>query len=357
VKQIKYFVMNRIPRDTDFNPSGVGQKNGNFIGLPFNEDTARVVLLPVPWDVTVSYREGTALAPQAILDASVQLDLYDPDIEDAWKLGIFMLPVKVELLKARNKWRPKAEEYINFLEADGKIDEDERMQALLSEINGACAEMNEKVWQQTKKWLDQNKLIGLVGGDHSVPLGLLKALSEKHDEFGILQIDAHHDLRDSYEGFIWSHASVFYNALQFNSISKLVQVGIRDYCEEEVDFVDSQNERISVFYDHQIKEGIFNGTPWNVQCGKIIEELPDNVYISFDIDGLDPKLCSGTGTPVPGGLEFYEANYLIKKLVESGRKIIGFDLCEVGNHEWDANVGARILYKLSNWTGRSQGLI
>lgn len=349
--------MNRTSQHKEFNPSGVGLKNGNFIGLPFDQDTANVVLLPVPWDVTVSYREGTAMASQAILDASIQLDLFDSDIQDAWKLGIFMLPVSDELLKARDNWRPKAAEYINFLEAGGTITENFNMQKLLNSINEACAEMNNKVYQESKKWLDENKLVGLVGGDHSTPLGFLKALSEKYNDFGILQIDAHHDLREGYEGFKFSHASIFYNALKLDSVSKLVQVGIRDYCEEEVQFINNQQERISVFYDQDIKERIFEGTFWNLQCNKIIEELPEKVYISFDIDGLDPKLCPGTGTPVPGGLEFYEVNYLIKKLVESGRKIIGFDLCEVGTDEWDANVGARILYKLCNWSGRSQGMI
>ena len=349
--------MNNTSQHNEFNPSGVGLKNGNFIGLPFTEETANVVLLPVPWDVTVSYGEGTAMASQAILDASVQLDLFDADIQDAWKLGIFMLPVPEKLQIQRGDWRPKAAEYIDFLEAGGNIAENTQMQKLLNEINEACAEMNNKVWQESKKRLNENKLVGLVGGDHSTPLGLLKALSEKYNDFGILQIDAHQDLRESYEGFTYSHASIFNNALRLDSVSKLVQVGIRDNCEEEVQFAKKQEKRISVYYDQEIKERIFEGTSWSIQCDQIIEELPESVYISFDVDGLDPKLCPGTGTPVPGGLEFYEVNYLIKKLVESGRKIIGFDLCEVGTDEWDANVGARILYKLCNWAGRSQRMI
>jgi agmatinase len=205
--------------------------------------------------------------------------------------------------------------------------------------------------------MGKNKLVGLVGGDHSVPLGYLEALGEKHNNFGILQIDAHHDLRKSYEGFHFSHASIFFNALKINSVSKLVQVGIRDYCDEEVEIVQNEPGRITVFYDQQIKENQFNGLTWKEQCDSIIQELPDEVYISFDIDGLDPKLCPGTGTPVPGGLDFFEINFLLKKLVESGRKIIGFDVCEVGQHVWDANVGARILYKLCNWMGRSHGKI
>ncbi|MFW6290017.1 MAG: arginase family protein, partial [Mariniphaga sp.] len=197
----------------------------------------------------------------------------------------------------------------------------------------------------------------VVGGDHSVPLGLMRALGEKYKNFGILQIDAHLDLRDSYEGFSWSHASIFFNALKDTSVARLVQVGARDYCEEEVEFLEKEGHRIAVFYDQQLKEGRFGGKNWNVQCGEIIEKLPQDVYISFDIDGLDPKLCPHTGTPVPGGFDFHEVAFLFKKLIESGRRIIGFDVCETAGHHWDSNVGARIIYKLCNLTGRSQGLI
>jgi agmatinase len=186
-----------------------------------------------------------------------------------------------------------------------------------------------------------------------VPLGYLKALAEKYADFGVLQIDAHHDLRNSYEGFSCSHASIFYNALEIKEISKLVQVGIRDYCEEEVQKTEIEKDRIIVFYDQQLNENRFSGINWNTQCNEVVSKLPENVYISFDIDGLNPKLCPETGTPVPGGLEYSEVVYLLKRIVESGRKIIGFDLCEVGNNEWDANVGARLVYKMCNLMGKS----
>ncbi len=341
----------------DFNPSGVGLKNGNFIGLPFSEETAKIILVPVPWDVTVSYEEGTANAPQAILDASVQLDLYDPDISDAWKLGIFMQQSDEFLMNNRINFRVKSAAYIDFLEKGGTVSENPEMKNNLDEINGESETVNQWVFGKSKKLMKEGKIVGIIGGEHSVPLGYLQALSELHSDFGILQIDAHMDLRNSYEGFTHSHASVFNNALKLKSVSKLVQVGIRDFCDEEMEMVHSEKERISVFFDQQLKENRFSGMTWNEQCGSIINQLPENVYVSFDIDGLDPKLCPNTGTPVPGGLDFYEVNFLLKKLVESGRKIIGFDLCEVGNNEWDANVGARILYKLCNWTGRSQKLI
>jgi agmatinase len=351
--QNKHFFMNSINRNLDFDPNGVGLKNGNFIGLPFTENTANVILIPVPWDVTVSYREGTAYAPQAILDASAQLDLFDADVENAWRLGIYMQPVDEKLLARRVEMRPKATKCIDFIESGGTILLDNGMKALQNEVNYNSQIVNDLVYANTKLQLENDKLVGIIGGDHSVPLGCLKALSEKYPDFGILQIDAHLDLRNSYEGFTYSHASIFHNALKINEISKLVQVGIRDYCEEEVGKIRMEGDRVKVFYDRDLKEGRFAGENWCSQCDAIVAALPDHVYISFDIDGLDPTLCPKTGTPVPGGLDFSEAVFLLKKVVESGRKIIGFDLCEVGNNEWDANVGARLIYKMSNLMGRS----
>ena len=341
----------------DFNPSGVGLKNGNFIGLPFNEETANVVLLPVPWDVTVSFMEGTAHAPETIREASVQLDLFEAGIKDAWKLGIYMQPTDRFILNKRNNLREKAVRYIDFLEKGGRLAEHSHMEEVRDEIDRECAELNQWVYEESRKLLHKDKIVGLVGGDHSVPLGLIRALGQKYSDFGILHIDAHHDLRKSYEGFHYSHASVFFNALKNDPVSRLVQVGIRDYCDEEVLIAAKAEERIAVFYDQELKEQQFKGESWNVQCGRIVEKLPENVYISFDVDGLDPRLCPNTGTPVPGGLEFSAAVFLLKKVVESGRRIIGFDLCETGNNEWDANVAARLIYKLSNWAGRSQGRI
>lgn len=185
----------------------------------------------------------------------------------------------------------------------------------------------------------------------------MHALAEKHAEYGILQIDAHADLRNAYEGFTYSHASIMFNALKLPQVKKLVQVGIRDLCQGEAELVDQSNGRITTFYDYKIKNKLYEGNSWQKQCKKIIAQLPQKVYISFDIDGLDPKLCPATGTPVPGGFEFEEAVYLIKTLVQSGREIIGFDLCEVapGDSEWNGNVGARLLYKLCNWMAVSQG--
>jgi len=191
--------------------------------------------------------------------------------------------------------------------------------------------------------------VGLLGGDHSTPFGYIKAIAERYPDFGILQIDAHCDLRDAYEGFVYSHASIMFNVLkEIDSVKKIVQVGIRDFCDEELDFIQKSDGKIVTFFDKVIKERQYEGETWKSIVDDIVAQLPENIFISFDIDGMDPKLCPHTGTPVPGGFETEQVFYLLKKVKEAGKKIIGFDLNEVGvsNNEWDENVGSRILYKL-----------
>ncbi|RMG84747.1 MAG: agmatinase [Bacteroidetes bacterium] len=342
----------------DFDPNGVGLKNGHFIGLPFDEASAQIVLFSVPWDVTVSFADGTATGPQNILECSSQLDLYDPDVPDAWKTGLFMVPPSAEWLARNEAYRARARAYIEFLENGGDVAASPAMQKELAALNEACAALRNYVFTETRKYLDAGKMVGVVGGEHSVPLGFLEALGARHDDWGILQIDAHMDLRAAYEGFTWSHASIFYNALKINSLSKLVQVGIRDYCDAEKAMADASGGRISVFYDQDIKEDMWSGRSFASICEEVVRQLPAKVYVSFDIDGLDPALCPHTGTPVPGGFSFEQALFLLKTLAKSGRQIIGFDLSETAGlgHDWDGNVGARILYKLSNWMAATNGL-
>ena len=351
--------MSKSDKIKQFNPNGIGLKNNHFIGLPFLEEDAEVVLFPVPWDATVSYSEGTSLGPQNILEASPQLDLFDPYLPNAWKMGIYMRLPSEEVLKKNNQIRQDASTYISFLENGGNVAESAIMKEILDRVNTACLSMVQWVKQECQVLLKSGKIVGLVGGDHSTPLGLLYALKENYSNFSILQIDAHMDLRNSYEGFTYSHASVFYNAIQIPSLQNLIQVGIRDYCEEEMLVMEAHPGKIKSYFDHDLKNMMFQGHSFHEICDKILDDLAENVYISFDIDGLQPHLCPNTGTPVPGGLQFEEAVYLLQQIVERGHNIIGFDLCEVGGkpHEWDGNVGARLLYKMANLAGKSQSRI
>lgn len=335
-----------------FDANGPATSN-QLYGLPFTEAESEIVVIPVPWEVTVSYASGTAKGPQAILEASAQVDLYDPEIVNAWHYGIYMLDVPEELYKAQKKLRKKAEAYIEALISNTLSTKN---LASINEINEACEKMVEMVKAQCTLQLNNNKTVVLLGGDHSTPLGFIQALGEQHESFAILQIDAHADLRIAYEGFEYSHASIMYNALKTPQVSKLVQVGIRDYCQEEVDYINEHPERIKTYFDRDLKKQQFKGTTWDAICEDIVAQLPEKVYVSFDIDGLDPKYCPHTGTPVAGGFEADEVLHLVEKLVEKGKTIIGLDLNEVapGKDEWDANVGARLLYRLCNLAAFSQ---
>jgi agmatinase len=309
------------------------------------------VLLPVPWEVTVSFGAGTSRAAEHIFKASLQVDLYDPDVKDGWKEGFYMRPVDKKVLLKSDYLRKEAELYIDYISKGEDVQLNKFMCKSLKEINAGSKFMNTWVYEQTKELLDKGKLVGLIGGDHSTPLGFYKAIAEKHGQFGILQIDAHNDLRKSYEDFTYSHASIMYNALtEVPELTRLVQVGIRDYCSEEVDYIGNSEQRVITYYDKDIKERQFEGQTWKQIVDEIVSHLPQKVYISFDIDGLDPKLCANTGTPVAGGFEVEQVNYLFRKVIESGRQLIGFDLVEVGISEnaMDANVGARMLFKLCN---------
>ena len=334
-----------------FDPNSSGNPNYNIFGLPFTEEDARLVVLPVPWEVTVSYLAGTARAPERIKKASLHVDLFDPDVHDGWKQGFFLLEPDKKILFKSDYLRKESELFIDYISQGKHIDENRFMCKTLKEVNEGSAFLNAWVYDQTKTLLNKGKLVGLLGGDHSTPIGFYKAIAEKYDDFGILQIDAHCDLRKAYLQFTHSHASIMYNALnEIPQLTRLVQVGVRDYSQSEWDYICNSNSRVVTYFDKRIKERQFEGLSWQYLADEIINHLPQKVYISFDIDGLNRTLCPHTGTPVPGGFEAEQVFYLFRKIIESGRHLIGFDLCEVGisSNEWDENVGARVLFKLCN---------
>lgn len=337
---------------SQFDPNAIGNPNNNIFGLPFTEEDARLVIIPVPWEVTVSYGAGTSRAAEHVFKSSKQVDIFDVDGDHGWRQGFYMREVDRKVLMKSDYLRKEAELYIDYISKGEVVDKNKFMCKSLKEINEGSALMNQWVYEQSKSLLERGKLVGLLGGDHSTPLGFMKAIGEKHGEFGVLQIDAHCDLRKSYEFFNYSHASVMYNALQeIPSLKKLVQLGVRDYCEEEWDVICNSNYRVITYFDKDLKKRQFEGETWKHVTDEIVNHLPEKVYISFDVDGLDRKLCPNTGTPVQGGFESTEEIfYLIKKIGESGRKLIGFDLVEigVGQTDWDSNVGARTLWRLCN---------
>ncbi len=333
---------------SNFDPNGLAMGD-NIYGLPYSVEEAKVVIFPVPWEVTVSYASGTAKGPEAILEASAQVDLFDPAVKDAWKIGLAMDEISGYWLNTGKQVRKKAKKMIEALENG-----EEQNPVNMAYINQACLDMVNWVEESTAQFIKSGKRVALLGGDHSTPLGYMKALAKKHKKYGILQIDAHADLRNAYEGFEYSHASIMTNALKIKEVSKLVQVGIRDYCDEEFQVIQKSKGRVKTFFDRDLKIENMRGKTWEAQVNDIINELPDKVYLSFDIDGLDPKLCPNTGTPVAGGFEFEQVLFLVEQVIKSGKELIGFDLNEVApgkKDEWDANVGARLLYRLCNLLG------
>mgnify|MGYP003575439464 FL=1 len=334
-----------------FDPNAASNPNNNVFGLPFTEDEARLVILPVPWEVTVSNTAGTARAADHIFKASMQVDLFDPDTRDAWKQGLYMRPPDRKILLKSDYLRKEAELYIDYISKGELLEKNAFMCKSLKEINEGSVFLNNWVYEQTTGLLQRNKLVALLGGDHSTSLGFFKAMAQQHGDYGVLQIDAHCDLRESYEYFTYSHASVMYNALtEIPQLTRLIQVGVRDYCQEEWEYICNSNYRVITYFDRDIKDRMYDGQTWKQIVDEIVSHLPDKVLLSFDIDGLDPKLCPNTGTPVMGGFDFEQIYYLLKKIVQSGRQLIGFDLSEIGidEREWDANVGSHILWKLCN---------
>lgn len=326
----------------DFDPNAAAKPGAGVFGLPCSEAESAIVLVPVPFAATVSYGGGAELGPAAIAAASAQVDLCDVQFGRAYERGIHMRAEDPVFLRLHERARPLCAGVI----AHGGRDADP---AVIAEIDAIGAEVNTRVRSAVEAILAAGKVPGIVGGDHSVPLGAIAAVAARHPGVGILHLDAHADLRIAYEGFRWSHASIMDNVLrEVPGVARIVQVGIRDFCEQELHAIQGSGGRVLTCFDQDAMRRRFRGEPFAALCDELVRALPREVYLSFDIDGLDPALCPHTGTPVPGGLQFAEAAHLVETVVRSGRRIVGFDLVEVapGADEWDANVGARLLYKL-----------
>jgi len=326
-----------------------------LFGISCSPEKASIVIIPMPWEVTVSSRSGTSLGPESILKASYGLGSMTPhEASSIQALGVAMLPIPHDWKALSDTLRHHTVGHIHAMELG--FGKSSFKKGIVNKIDHYAEQLKEDVKSKSIFYLKEGKLVGVLGGDHSVPLGFIEALAEFHNNFGVLQIDAHPGLRKAYRGFHYSHASIMYNVLQLPYITRLVQVGLRNCTEEELQIIAAEEGRIFPFFDSDLKKQRFVGATWESICTTIVEVLPEKTYISFDIDGLDPKLCPSTGTPVPGGLEFDEVCYLLDRIVKSGKKIIGFDLCEVApgeNIDWDAQVGSRVLYKLAMAIGAS----
>jgi len=329
-------------------------------GLDVAAIDAGVVLVPVPWEATTSYGRGTAKGPEAIRVASRQVDLFDVALAraghelDIAEVGVAMLVAEAGLLQ-RSAHASELGGQVVRAHHEGRSED---AAAARDKVNEASAWLNDRVSELVSKWSDRARLCGVVGGDHSVAFGSIRAHAAKSPGLGVLQFDAHADLRMAYQGFVDSHASVMHRVVeQLPEVARLVSVGVRDLCAEEYAAAAGSADRIVPFYFADMARRRERGETFDAVARDIAETLPDRVYVSFDIDGLDPSLCPHTGTPVPGGLSLAEADAVLRAVVASGRRIVGFDLCEVAPGpvgEWDANVGARVLLKLISCALASQ---
>lgn len=341
-----------------FDPNAPAQPGSGIFGLPHTEEEALVVLVPVPWEATTSYGGGAAEGPRAIFDASMQVDLFDLDVDRPYQHGIHMREIPSDVRAWNVAGKAAAEKIIEH----GGAGDDPQLRRALEAVNALSLKVNKHVEDEVNDLIGKKKVIGVVGGDHAVPWGAIRAMARHEKQLGVLHFDAHSDTRRAYEGFEHSHASIMYNVLEdVPEVTKLVQVGIRDVCEAEIDYCKKQGDRVSVFFDRDLSRRKMEGEAFAKIAREIVAQLPDRVWVSFDIDGLDPRYCPHTGTPVPGGLEFAEAIAVLRELARSGKRIVGFDLNEVApnladeSDEWDGNVGARLLYKMIGFTLASQG--
>ena len=353
---------------SSFDPNAAAAADSGLFGLSDPADTASVIVLPVPFDATTSYHHGAARGPTAILRASHQIDLYDIDTGRPYEAGIHMLPLPPSVQAWNASASRAAQVAVGSSDAAGAEDPASATES----VNATSRAVERYVNERTRELLAQGKLVAVLGGDHSVPLGAISEHAARFPKMGILHIDAHADLRVAYQGFEQSHASIMHNVLhRVPQLSRLVQVGIRDLCDAEAERIAKSGGQIRTFFDSDLASAAHAGTPWGKTCEAIVAELPGEVYISFDIDGLDPTLCPHTGTPVPGGLSFAQMVTLLRTLVRSQRRIVGFDLTEVApaplpspaphsrhspqpDDDWDGNVGARVLYKLIGFALQSR---
>lgn len=330
------------------NLDDAGSLADGLYGLGSSPKTASAVVIPVPFDATASYRRGAALGPQAVLEASLQVDLEDLHWPAPYQGGLAMLPIPKHI-EERNIACRQTVDALRLGRESGM--DHAQTQTLIHAIDKDGDAVRAWVQSQANTALDAGQFACVLGGDHASPLGLLEAVFARHPNMGILHLDAHADLRVAYEGMAYSHASIMHQARALG-IEKLVQVGIRDFGRAERQTIESNPKHITTYFDLHLQNALHTGTPWHGICDKIIDDLPQEVYLSWDIDGLDPSLCPHTGTPVPGGLYYPQAIALLHALVASGRTIVGFDLCEIApgpapyGQSYDAAVGARLLYQM-----------
>ncbi len=278
-------------------------KNKNYAGIPDQYaklENAQIVLIPVPYDGTSTWQKGADKGPDAFLEASENMELYDIETNtEVYKQGIYLADAVTE------KSSPEA--------------------------------MVEAVHAETKKYINKKKFVTLFGGEHSISIGTIRAFDECFNNLTVLHIDAHADLRKEYEGSSCNHACAVYEA---NQNTNLVQVGIRSM---DVSERKEMNED-KVFFAHDMALNEY----W---MDDVVDQLTNNVFITFDLDAFDPSLLPSTGTPEPGGLFYYETLEFLKKVFTT-KNVVGFDIVELCPNPSEKSsdfLAAKLYYKMLSY--------
>lgn len=278
-------------------------KTNTYAGIPEEYSIlskAEIVLIPVPYDGTSTWQKGADKGPEAFLEASENMELYDIETNsEVYKNGVYLAEAVTE--------------------------------------NASPEAMVNAVHHITKEYIKKNKFVTLFGGEHSISIGSIRAFNECFTDLTILHIDAHADLRKTYDGTPYNHACAVYEA---SKTTNLVQVGIRSMDQSELANMDEEK----TFFAHDMAMDDF----W---MDKVIEQLGDTVFITFDLDALDPSIMPATGTPEPGGLLWYETLEFLKRVFEE-KNVVGFDLVELcpnENHPASNFVAAKLYYKMLSY--------
>ncbi len=321
---------------------------GCYFGDKTSLSDADVVVVSAPWSVTSDFGRGATYTPDAIIEASLGKELYDVSTGMSVEGRIATAEIDYNIQEISEQLGRDAERIVRSCEGeDGEIGD--YISRKIASVNEGFAEMHKSIYKQVKQFSAEGKRVAIVGGDHSVAFGAVKALAEDNEALGVLFVDAHSDFGRENELFKFSHRTIARDIVEAAPVAKLVQVGVRDVERAEVEAIRA-TDNVEVFFAENLAARRFEGCSWGDICREIVAELPENVYISFDVDALKIEFCNNTNAPTPGGMSFDEALYLINMVVASGRNIVGCDISEVVTSledKMDAIVGARLLAKLS----------
>lgn len=318
---------------------------GYYFGDKTLPKDADVVIVSAPWSVTSDFGRGATYTPDAVIDASAECGLYDANSELSAEGRVATAEIDYNIQESSEHLGREAERIAHHTASSVG----EYAARKIAHINEGFAEMHTSIYKQAKYWAEQGKKVAVMGGDHSVTFGAVKALAECNEGMGVLFVDAHADFSREGEVYNYSHRSIARNIVEeIPSVERLVEIGVRDISRVEAEELKA-NDNVELFLAERLAAKRFEGASWGDLCREVVAALPQKVYISLDIDALKIEFCNNTNAPVPGGMTFDEVTYLINAVVESGREIVGFDIVEVVSkidNKMDAIVAARLLSKM-----------